>query len=137
MIITKEIKLNTEGELNFINITDKVDDIIRETSVRNGACLLFTKSSTSTIAIMEFESGLVQDMKTALERLFPKNIPYEHEKKWHDGNGHSHVRATFMKPDLYIPIVNGSLALGTWQQIVFIELDIRQRDRTIILQVIS
>lgn len=137
MIITKELKLSSEGELNIINITDRIDDIVRETSVRNGACLIFTRSSTSTVTVMEFEPGLVSDIKVALERLFPKNIPYEHEKKWHDGNGHSHVRASMMKPDLYVPILNGSLALGTWQQIVFIELDIRARERSIIVQVIS
>lgn len=137
MIITRELKLSSDGELNIINITDKIDDIVRETNVRNGACMIFTRSSTSTVTVMEFEPGLVEDIKSALERLFPKNIPYEHEKKWHDGNGHSHVRATMMKPDLYIPILNGSLALGTWQQIVFIELDIRARQRSIIVQVIS
>ncbi len=137
MIITKELKLSSEGELNIINITDRIDDIVRETSVRNGACLIFTRSSTSTVTVMEFEPGLVSDIKVALERLFPKNIPYEHEKKWHDGNGHSHVRASMMKPDLYVPILNGSLALGTWQQIVFIELYIRARERSIIVQVIS
>ncbi|MGC8565768.1 MAG: secondary thiamine-phosphate synthase enzyme YjbQ [Thermoplasmata archaeon] len=137
MIITKELKLSSEGELNIINITDRIDDIVRETSVRNGACLIFTRSSTSTVTVMEFEPGLVSDIKATLERLFPKNITYEHEKKWHDGNGHSHVRASMMKPDLYVPILNGSLALGTWQQIVFIELDIRARERSIIVQVIS
>lgn len=137
MIITRELKLSSDGELNIINITDRIDDIVRETNVRNGACMIFTRSSTSTVTVMEFEPGLVEDIKSALERLFPKNIPYEHEKKWHDGNGHSHVRATMMKPDLYIPILNGSLALGTWQQIVFIELDIRARQRSVIVQVIS
>lgn len=137
MIITRELKLTSDGELNIINITDRIDDIVRETNVRNGACMIFTRSSTSTVTVMEFEPGLVEDIKSALERLFPKNIPYEHEKKWHDGNGHSHVRATMMKPDLYIPILNGSLALGTWQQIVFIELDIRARQRSVIVQVIS
>jgi len=137
MIITRELKLSSDGELNIINITDRIDDIVRETNVRNGACMIFTRSSTSTVTVMEFEPGLVEDIKSALERLFPKNIPYEHEKKWHDGNGHSHVRATIMKPDLYIPILNGSLALGTWQQIVFIELDIRARERSVIVQVIS
>ncbi|MGC9176538.1 MAG: secondary thiamine-phosphate synthase enzyme YjbQ, partial [Thermoplasmata archaeon] len=103
----------------------------------NGACLIFTRRSTSAVSVMEFEPGLVNDIKLALERLFPKNLQYEHEKKWHDGNGHSHIRATFMKPDLYIPVMNGSLALGTWQQIVFIELDIRSRERSIVVQVIS
>ncbi|MGC8663426.1 MAG: secondary thiamine-phosphate synthase enzyme YjbQ [Thermoplasmata archaeon] len=137
MIITRELKLSSEGELNIINITDKIDDIVRETSIRNGACLIFTKSTTSTVTIIEFEPGLVSDLKGALDRLFPKNIPYEHEKKWHDGNGHSHIRSAFMKPDLYVPVMNGSLALGTWQQIVFIELDIRARERSIIVQVIS
>ncbi len=137
MIITREIKITTSGELDFINITEKIDDIVRESNVRNGACFIFTKSTTSAITIMEFEPGLVEDMKNMLNRLIPKEYNYEHEKKWHDGNGHSHVRASFLKPDIYVPIVNGSLALGTWQQIVFIELDIRARERTIIVQIIA
>ncbi len=137
MIITREIKITTSGELDFINITEKIDDIVRESNVRNGACFIFTKSTTSAITIMEFEPGLVEDMKNMLNRLIPKEYTYEHEKKWHDGNGHSHVRASFLKPDIYVPIVNGSLALGTWQQIVFIELDIRARERTIIVQIIA
>jgi len=137
MIITREIKITTTGELDFINITEKIDDIVRESNVRNGACFIFTKSTTSAITIMEFEPGLVEDMKNMLSRLIPKEYNYEHEKKWHDGNGHSHVRASFLKPEIYVPIVNGSLALGTWQQIVFIELDIRARERTIIVQIIA
>jgi len=137
MIITREIKITTSGELDFINITEKIDDIVRESNVRNGACFIFTKSTTSAITIMEFEPGLVEDMKNMLNRLIPKEYTYEHEKKWHDGNGHSHVRASFLKPDIYVPIVNGSLALGTWQQIVFIELDIRARERTIIVQIMA
>ncbi len=137
MIITREIKITTSGELDFINITEKIDDIVRESNVRNGACFIFTKSTTSAITIMEFEPGLVEDMKNMLNRLIPKEYNYEHEKKWHDGNGHSHVRASFLKPDIYVPIVNGSLALGTWQQIVFIELDIRARERTIIVQIMA
>ncbi len=137
MIITREIKITTSGELDFINITEKIDDIVRESNVRNGACFIFTKSTTSAITIMEFEPGLVEDMKNMLNRLIPKEYSYEHEKKWHDGNGHSHVRASFLKPDIYVPIVNGSLALGTWQQIVFIELDIRARERSIIVQIMA
>ncbi len=137
MIITRELKLTSSGELDVINITEKIDDIVRESNVRNGACFIFTRSSTSAVTVMEFEPGLVEDVKAMLNRIIPKDYHYEHEKKWHDGNGHSHVRASFLKPDIYIPIVNGSLALGTWQQIVFIELDIRARERSIIVQIMA
>ncbi len=137
MIITRELKLTSSGELDVINITEKIDDIVRESNVRNGACFIFTRSSTSAVTVMEFEPGLVEDVKAMLNRIIPKDYHYEHEKKWHDGNGHSHVRSSFLKPDIYIPIVNGSLALGTWQQIVFIELDIRPRERSIIVQIMA
>ena len=137
MIYIKELKLSTRGELDIINITDKVDDIVKESNIRNGLCIIFTKSSTSAITTIEFESGLVEDFRRFMERVIPKNIEYEHEKKWHDGNGHSHIRASSLKPDLCIPVVNGSLTLGTWQQIVFVEFDIRARERSIIGEILS
>ncbi|HEU12523.1 MAG: secondary thiamine-phosphate synthase enzyme YjbQ [Thermoplasmata archaeon] len=137
MIITRELKISSKGELDIINLTDRIDDIVKEANVRNGLCLIFSRSSTSAITAIEFEPGLIEDFKRYLERTIPKNIEYEHEKKWHDGNGHSHVRASSLKPDLCVPIVNGSLALGTWQQIVFMEFDIRPRERSIIVQIIT
>ena len=136
-IYTGEINLNTKGEGDIVNISDNVQKIVEESGVSNGTATIFCIGSTCAISTTEYEPGLRKDIPTALERLFPREINYEHEKTWHDGNGHSHVRATFLKPDLTVPILDGSLTLGTWQQIIFLELDIRKRNRRIIVQVLG
>ena len=136
-VVTSEITLNTVGEVDIIDITSKVEDAVKKSGIRNGIAVVFCVGSTCAISTVEFEPGLKKDIPEALERLFPKGRYYHHEKTWHDGNGHSHVRATFLKPDLTIPIVNGKLTLGRWQQIIFIELDIRHRIRKILVQLIG
>jgi secondary thiamine-phosphate synthase enzyme len=89
------------------------------------------------VTTIEYEPGLVADMTKALDRIAPRNGHYEHDQRWHDGNGHSHIRAAFLKPSVTIPFLNNTLMLGTWQQLVFIELDVRPRNRTIIVQFIG
>ncbi|HZY94100.1 MAG TPA: secondary thiamine-phosphate synthase enzyme YjbQ [Candidatus Bathyarchaeia archaeon] len=105
--------------------------------MRNGIIVLFLPGSTAALTTIEYEPGLLHDFPAMLDRIAPSNIPYEHENHWHDGNGHSHVRASLLGPDLTIPLQDGKLVLGTWQQIVFIELDIRPRNREIIIQLIG
>ena len=134
---TGEISLNTKGEVDIINITDDVQKIVHESGIKDGSALIFCVGSTCAISTTEYEPGLRKDIPQALERLFPKNIYYHHEETWHDGNGHSHVRATFLKPDLMVPVVKGNLVLGTWQQIIFLELDVRKRNRRIVVQVMG
>ncbi len=134
---TGEISLSTKGELDIINITDNVQKIVQESGIKNGFALVFCTGSTCAISTTEYEPGLRKDIPEALERLFPKNKYYHHEETWHDGNGHSHVRATFLKPDLMVPVTNGNLTLGTWQQIIFLELDIRRRNRRVVVQVMG
>ncbi|HHC19141.1 MAG TPA: YjbQ family protein [Euryarchaeota archaeon] len=136
-VYIKEVVLNTKGEGDIIDITDIVHEAIVESNIKNGIGLVFVPGSTGAITTIEYEPGLQKDLRSALERLFPKNIPYEHEKMWHDGNGHSHVRASFIGPDLAFPIRNGKPILGTWQQIVFLELDIRPRTRKILIQIVG
>lgn len=133
----EEINLSTEGEVDIIDITGMVQSIVARSGIKNGMALVFAIGSTGAITTIEYEPGLKKDLPAALERLFPRGINYEHEKTWHDGNGHSHIRASFLKPDLCIPIVDGNLMLGTWQQIVFVELDIRKRQRRIAVQVMG
>jgi len=133
----EEINLSTAGEVDIIDITPMVQAIVDRSGIRNGIALVFAIGSTAAITTIEYEPGLKKDLPMALERLFPKGIPYEHEKTWHDGNGHSHIRASFLKPDLTVPVVNGQLVLGTWQQIVFVELDVRRRTRRIAVQVMG
>ncbi|ADD09333.1 secondary thiamine-phosphate synthase enzyme YjbQ [Candidatus Aciduliprofundum boonei] len=133
----EEINLSTAGEVDIIDITGMVQSVVDRSGIKNGLALVFVIGSTGAITTIEYEPGLKKDLPAALERLFPKNINYEHEKTWHDGNGHSHIRASFLKPDLCVPIVGGNLILGTWQQIVFVELDVRRRHRRIAVQIVG
>ncbi|OYT58482.1 secondary thiamine-phosphate synthase enzyme [Euryarchaeota archaeon ex4484_178] len=133
----EEINLSTSGEVDIIDITGMVESIVERSGIKNGIALVFAIGSTAAITTIEYEPGLKKDLPAALERLFPRGINYEHEKTWHDGNGHSHIRASFLKPDLCVPIVDGHLILGTWQQVVFVELDIRRRERRVAVQIIG
>lgn len=137
MIYSDELSVKTKGEIEILDITDKVTKIIERSKIKNGIAVLFVPGSTGAITTIEYEPGLVQDMSKALERLFPKDIEYKHHERWHDYNGHSHVRASFLGPSLAVPVKNGKMTLGTWQQIVFLELDVGARDRKIQVQVIG
>lgn len=131
-----DVRLETRGEVQLLDITREVGSIVRAAGVRTGQALVFSRSSTSAIIITEFEPGLIEeDVPAALERLFPKSLDYGHERRWHDGNGHSHVRAVFLRPDLVVPVREGKLFLGTWQQIVFVELDNKPRERAVCVHV--
>lgn len=138
MVVNSHIlKIRTRREGELVNITDQVQEVIDEAKLEDGVAVLFVPGSTGALTTIEYEPGLVMDFPAALDRLIPKNIPYEHEKRWHDGNGHSHVRASMLGPDLTVPFQRRKLMLGTWQQIVFVELDVRPRERTIIAQLIG
>ncbi|HET6404987.1 MAG TPA: secondary thiamine-phosphate synthase enzyme YjbQ [Candidatus Thermoplasmatota archaeon] len=131
-----DIRLSTGGEIEVRDLTADVAKAVAASGVRTGQALVFTMSSTSAITVTEFEPGLAEeDIPQALERLFPKGLDYGHERRWRDGNGHSHVRAAFLKPDLTVPVREGKLHLGTWQQIVFVELDNKPRQRTVAVHV--
>ncbi len=134
-IYQEEITLRTNGEVDIIDMTSRVQEIVNKSQVKYGTVLVFCVGSTCAISTVEYEPGLKRDIPEALNRIFPKGIRYYHEDTWHDGNGHSHVRATFLKPDLNVPIKDGKLVLGTWQQIIFIELDVRKRDRKVMVTV--
>jgi secondary thiamine-phosphate synthase enzyme len=134
---TKELHFDTQGEVEIINITGKVNGKLRESEIEDGIVTVFVPGATGAITTIEYEPGLLQDLPNALERLFPKGMGYEHEYRWHDGNGHSHVRASFLGPSLTVPFRAKKLMLGTWQQLIFIELDNKRRSRRIILQIIG
>jgi secondary thiamine-phosphate synthase enzyme len=131
------IDLSTKGEVDMLDITDEVAGIVQSSGIKDGAVTVFVAGSTGAITTIEYEPGLLSDIPRALERLFPKGMEYEHHLRWGDGNGHSHVRAAFMGPSLTVPLSDGGLVLGTWQQITFVELDVRQRTRKIIVHVIG
>ena len=135
--ITKAIEINTKGENDMVNITDQTLKAILESNLENGIVTIFVPGSTAAVTTIEYEPGLRRDFPRMLNRIIPKDIEYKHDETWHDGNGHSHIRASLIGPSLTVPFKDRNLILGTWQQIVFIELDIRSRERRIILQIIG
>jgi secondary thiamine-phosphate synthase enzyme len=137
MVITKKISLQSKGHGEIIDITPEVQKHLAETKLSEGTVTLFATGSTAGITTIEFEPGLLADFKEMWERIIPQNIPYQHDKAWHDGNGHSHVRASLLGASLVIPFSNKSLALGTWQQIVVVDFDNRARSRQIVVQVMG
>ena len=134
---TERIQIETSGEVQIIDITIQVQALLTKSNLNDGLATVFVPGSTATVTTIEYEPGLIADIKKALERIAPKDGHYEHDQRWHDGNGHSHVRAAFLKPSVTIPFSNATLMLGTWQQLVFIELDVRPRNRTIVVQLIG
>src|ERR671930_796954 len=131
-VITKEIEINSKGENDMVDITDQTLKAILESKLGNGIVIIFVSGSTAAVTTIEYEPGLRRDFPMMLNRIIPKDIEYKHDETWHDGNGHSHVRASLIGPSLTVPFKNGSLMLGTWQQIVVLEMDIRPRGRKII-----
>ena len=136
-ISTESIKIQSKGENDMIDLTGKIADSVAESGIVNGSILIFVSGSTGSVTTIEFEPGLIQDFPKMLNRIAPKNLDYGHERMWHDGNGHSHVKASLLGPSLTIPFIDGQLCLGTWQQIVFVELDTRERTRNLVLQIIG
>lgn len=132
-----DFDIQTKGENHIIDITKHVASIIQSSKMQSGIACIFVSGSTGTITTIEYEPGLLSDMPEALERLAPKDIRYEHHERWQDGNGHSHVRASIMGPGITIPFRSGQMLLGTWQQIVFIELDVKPRNRQIRVQIVG
>ncbi|MCK4952359.1 secondary thiamine-phosphate synthase enzyme YjbQ [Candidatus Bathyarchaeota archaeon] len=136
-VISKQISFPTKSEGDILDITKKVSEAVAETKLQNGIVTVFVTGATGALTTIEYEPGLLMDFPNMLERIAPKNFSYEHEKRWHDGNGHSHVRASLIGPSITVPFIKGKLTLGTWQQIVFVELDARNRVRNLVLQVIG
>jgi secondary thiamine-phosphate synthase enzyme len=131
------IFITTQGNTDILDITQKVGECVQSSALLNGLVTIFCPSSTSGITTIEFEAGVLQDLNDILNEIVPKDITYQHNEAWHDGNGHSHVRAALLGASLTIPLVDGRLTLGTWQQIVFIDFDTRPRKREIIVQIIG
>lgn len=130
-----EIALDTRREGEMHDITAEVARIVRASGIQTGTAHVFNVGSTASIGTIEFEPGLVHDLPHELGRLFPPGTHYGHEKAWHDGNGHSHLQATLLGPDLTVPVRGGALVLGTWQQIFHLECDIKPRRRTVVVTV--
>lgn len=134
---TSTITIKSKGEGDMLDITGQVADAIKSSSIQNGIVTIFVSGSTAAVTTIEYEPGLKKDFPAMLDRVAPRDIEYEHDNTWHDGNGHSHVRASLIGPSLTVPFSNKRLMLGTWQQIVVVDMDNRPRERSVVLQAIG
>src|SRR3972149_5764418 len=137
MIFSETISLSTKGFSDIIDITHRVVTVLERSKIEDGLVTVFCPGSTAGLTTIEYESGALKDLQKAIEKIAPHGIPYDHDRRWGDGNGFSHVRAALMKPSLTVPVIKGKLTLGTWQQIVFIDFDNRGRTRTVIIHVMG
>ena len=131
------ISVRSKGNGHIIDVTSDVKRILLESGKQNGILCVFIPGATGAVTTIEYEPGLIQDMAEVLEQLAPRHKTYHHDQTWHDGNGHSHIRASLLGPSLSVPFVDGSMTLGTWQQIVFIDMDVRARSRKLVVQIVG
>lgn len=134
---TASLKIETKGEADLIDITHKVEITLKDSGITSGIVTVFVPGSTAGITTIEYESGAIKDFQKAIERIAPKNIHYDHDARWGDGNGYSHIRAALLGPSITVPFSSSRLLLGTWQQIVLVDFDNRSRRREVILQIIG
>jgi secondary thiamine-phosphate synthase enzyme len=136
-VVTKVVQLRPSKENDIIDVTKQTSDALRESGLNNGIINVFVAGSTAAITTIEYEPGLRHDFPKMLSRIAPEDIQYRHDETWHDGNGHSHVRASLVGPSLTVPFSNGVLILGTWQQIVMLEMDTKPRERVLTMQILG
>ncbi len=133
-VFIKTLSFQTRGSDDMVDITSRVQDVLSASGLSDGIVTVFVPGSTASVTTIEYEPGLAGDFPRAMERLAPKKEHYDHDARWGDGNGYSHVRASAIGPGLVVPFENGRLMLGTWQQIVFVDFDNRPRARNVIVQ---
>lgn len=137
MVVTRKIALSSKGHCDLIDITRQVKEEVSASGIDSGTVTVFLTGSTAAISTIEFEPGLLSDFQAMWERNVPRNIPYQHDRAWGEGNGYSHVRSSLLGPSLVVPFTNKTLALGTWQQIVLVDFDNRPRSREVVLQIMG
>lgn len=137
MVHTDRLQLNTRGNADSHDLTDRIEKVVAESGIRSGTATAFTPSSTSALTTIEYEDGALDDLRRALDEIAPPARDYRHNLRWGDGNGHAHLRAALLGPSLSIPIVDGRLTLGTWQQVLFLDFDVRPRQRQVVVQVVG
>jgi secondary thiamine-phosphate synthase enzyme len=137
MIHREEMSLRTKGETQVLDLTESVRELVRRSGVREGTVHLFVPGSTAGLTTIEMEPGCLSDLRAALERVAPREGHYDHNERWGDGNGFSHVRAALLGPSLTVPIGGGAPLLGTWQQVVLVDFDNRGRDRKVVATVMG
>lgn len=136
-VVTKSFEVKSKREGEVLDVTAEVRKALSDSGLSDGVATVFVVGSTAAVTTMEFEPGLVADFPEMLERVVPKDHDYKHHRKWHDANGHSHVKASLMGPSISIPFVGGEYVLGEWQQVVYLEFDIRPRTRKIVVQLVG
>jgi secondary thiamine-phosphate synthase enzyme len=136
-ISTHQLKFQTGGNAEMQDITDAVERVTASSKLKNGIVTVFCPGSTSAVTTIEFESGALSDLRRLFDEIAPQDRDYQHNQRWGDGNGHSHVRAALLGPSLTIPLVDGRLTLGTWQQIIHVDFDNRPRQRQIVVQIVG
>jgi secondary thiamine-phosphate synthase enzyme len=134
---TTSISMNTRGNADIHDITNQVTNAVSKSGLTAGTATIFCPSSTSALTTIEYESGALSDLRRLFDETIPADRQYAHNERWHDGNGHSHVRAALLGPSLTIPFVDGQLILGTWQQVIYVDFDVRPRQRELIVQLIG
>ena len=134
---TESISLNTRGNADIHDITNQIARLVADSGFVNGTVTVFCPSSTSGLTTIEYESGALSDLRRLFDEIVPQDREYAHNARWHDGNGHSHVRAALLGPSLTIPFVDFKLTLGTWQQVIFVDFDNRPRQRQLVVQIIG
>ena len=137
MVHQEQLTVSTNGHGDMHDLTEQVVNVLKQSRVQTGLVNIFNTGSTAAIGAIEFEPGLRKDLPAVLDRLLPPSRAYGHEQTWHDGNGHSHLQATLLGPGLTVPVGDGKLLLGTWQQIVHLECDMRPRQRTVVVTVLG
>ncbi|MDP8246267.1 MAG: secondary thiamine-phosphate synthase enzyme YjbQ [Candidatus Hinthialibacter antarcticus] len=136
-IITDRVHVETRGDADIIDLTPKLVAALNQSGLREGQMTVFAPGATAGISTIEYEPGLLKDVPAAMEKIAPSNATYQHDLTWHDGNGHSHVRATLIGPSMTVPFVDGQLTLGTWQQVILLDFDNRPRSRSIVVQLMG
>jgi secondary thiamine-phosphate synthase enzyme len=137
VVTTRDLELKTRGNADMHDITDEVARLVRESKLSSGIVTVFCPSSTSALTTIEFENGALSDLGRLFDEIVDPRREYKHNLRWHDGNGHSHVRAALLGPSLTVPFVEGRLTLGTWQQILYVDFDTRSRHRTLVVQIMG
>jgi secondary thiamine-phosphate synthase enzyme len=137
VIVTDTISFQTGGDCDIVDITSQVAGRVAESGVNSGTVTVFVPGSTAGVTTIEYESGLVTDLQQMWDRVVPRDTPYNHDRRWGDGNGHSHVRASMLGSSLVVPFTERKLTLGTWQQIILVDFDNRPRSRKVVLQIMG
>jgi secondary thiamine-phosphate synthase enzyme len=137
LIVTEQLRFTTRGDDDIVDITPQLQALVEQHALSEGQMLVFVSGSTAGITTIEYEPGLIADLPAAFERVAPRGARYAHHEQWHDGNGHSHVRASLLGPSLTVPFSKGRLLLGTWQQIVLIDFDNKPRERRLVVQLLG